>query len=273
MFDVERSMFSVPSSRAPRPAKWRVVSDTHALHHPTPRIAHPASRNVRLYQPSAFLLAPLPESALLGHVTARRTHKDGKGPWLETLEFRNLKHLTPFRHLLIPVLAAVSLLGSCCTNLQPSSAETKDGLLRGAKPVNVEDLCGILGLRLTKFNFPAHSGPGNWNLSFELERGGQSKSKTVHTSAIGGRDESFTVGYRMPANGAEKLRLITGFQPENLEEWDIPNPKCVFRQMRGFDATLIPPGRTVLMVWRNPGGDGWSLDERKFLQRLVIYLR
>lgn len=176
-------------------------------------------------------------------------------------------------HLLMAALGAISLLGSSCTCVSPTSADTKDMMLRGARPVNVEDLCGILGLRLTNFKYPQHPGPGNWDLSFEVERGGHSEDKTEHASAIGSGEEPFIVGYRMPANGAENLRLITGFQAASLTEWDIPNPKSYYRQMRGFDSTPIRPGRTVLMVWNNMGGDGWNVGDRNFVQRLVIYLR
>jgi hypothetical protein len=141
---------------------------------------------------------------------------------------------------------------------------------RGAEPINVDDLCGIMGLRLTKFNYPQVP---NLNVIFQVENGdGKKESRTEKHFGSGGSGP-FMIGYRNIAPGSGPMTLIGGFQPESYREWQIPNPRSDNFTMRDFDATPLPLGRTVLMVWNNAGGNGWSLDERNFVQRLVIELK
>ena len=173
-----------------------------------------------------------------------------------------------------PSFTALSLtclvLSSCVSSPKHSRVSTKDAMPRGAEPINVDDLCGIMGLRLTKFNFPAVP---NLNIIFRIENGEDKGLSSRERLFVGGGSRPFMIGYRNIAPGAGPMALIGGFQPESVSEWQIPNPKSDYFRMRDFDTTPLPLGETVLMVWNNDGRSGWNMDERKFVQRLVIELK
>ncbi len=173
-----------------------------------------------------------------------------------------------------PAFAALSLsclaLSSCVSDPKHGPVSTKAAMPRGAEPINVEDLCGIMGLRLTKFNFPVVP---NLNIIFRIENGDDRRQNQNEKLFAGGGSSPFMIGYRNIAPGSGTMTLIGGFQPESYGEWQIPNPRSDHFRMRDFDATPLPLGRTVLMVWSNEGGKGWRIDERNFVQRLVIELK
>ena len=172
-----------------------------------------------------------------------------------------------------PAFAAVSLtclVLSSCVSSPKHPLSTKDAIPRGAEPINVDDLCGIMGLRLTKFNYPVVR---NLNIMFRIENGEDNGLTSMERLFVGGGSRPFMIGYRNIAPGAGPMTLIGGFQPESVSEWQIPNPKSYFFRMRDFDATPLPLGKTVLMVWNNVGGNGWHMFDRKFVQRLVIELK
>ncbi len=72
---------------------------------------------------------------------------------------------------------------------------------RGAEPIKVEDLCGIMGLRLTKFNF--RSVP-NLNIIFRIENGDGYRQNQSEKRFAGDGTGPFMIGYRNIAPGSAR---------------------------------------------------------------------